>query len=192
MATLTQITQLNPGSLYAAFKSKQGPFLAALDHYGQRSVEQIRQTLVRADTPLGGVRAFFRQLAASAAERRGMRSCFLLNTVLEVARHDPQVRARVKHHLDAVDSLFRQRLESAQERGELAADADPKALSAFIMTNIWGLRILLAAGAEPQRCAWWSSRCCGSWGDCRRRRMHPSRRRPGGFRYRCHKASSRP
>ncbi len=151
MATLTQTTELNPGSLYAAFKSKQGLFLAALDHYGERSVEQIGQVLARAGSPLEGVRAFFRQLAASAAEPDAMRSCFLLNTVLEVARHDPEVRARTSHHLDAVEALFRQCLESAKERGELGTDADPKALSAFIMTNIWGLRILLAAGADPQR-----------------------------------------
>lgn len=151
MAKLTQTTELKPGSLYAAFKSKEGLFLAALDHYGERSVHKIRQTLFSADTPLGGVRVFFRQLSADATESEARRSCFLVNTVLEVAGRNRQVRERVNHHLDAIEVLFRQALEAARERGELAPDKDPEALAAFIMTNIWGLRVLLVGGADPQR-----------------------------------------
>jgi TetR/AcrR family transcriptional repressor of nem operon len=151
MATLTEATDLKPGSLYAAFKSKEGLFLAALDHYGERSVEQIQQILSSADTPLDGIRAFVGQLAANAMKPEAGRSCFLVNTVLEVARHNPPVRERVNHHLDAIEDLLRRVLETAQERGELAADKDPEALAAFIMTSIWGLRVLLAAGAERRR-----------------------------------------
>ncbi len=151
MANITQSTELQPGSLYAAFKSKEGLFLASLDHYGELSIETIRRTLSSADSPLGGVRAFVRELSANATEPAAKRSCFLVNTVLEVARRNPAVNERVNRHLDAIEALFRQALESARERGELAPDKDPEALTAFIMTNIWGLRVLLAAGSRPQR-----------------------------------------
>jgi len=151
MANLTETTELKPGSLYAAFKSKEGLFLAALDHYGERSVENIRQTLLSADTPLDGVRTFFRQFSADATGPEAKRSCLLVNTVLEVARRNRQVRKRVNHHLDAIEGLFRQALEAARERGQLAHDKDPEALATFIMTNIWGLRVLLAGGTDPQR-----------------------------------------
>jgi TetR/AcrR family transcriptional repressor of nem operon len=151
MATLTETTDLKPGSIYAAFKSKEGLFLAALDHYGERSVEQIREVLSAADTSLAGVRAFLYGLAASTTDTQATRSCFLLNTILEVARHNTRVCARVNHHLDAVEVLFLRSFEDAQVRGELTADADPRALAAFIMASIWGLRILLATGTEPHR-----------------------------------------
>jgi len=151
MANLTETTELKPGSLYGAFKSKEGLFLAALDYYGERSFQEIRQTLLSADTPLHGVRVFFRQLAASATGPESTRSCFLVNTVLEVARRNRRVRERVNHHLGAIEGLFEQALEAARERGELAPDKDPDALAAFIMTNIWGLRVLLVGGADPRR-----------------------------------------
>lgn len=151
MAQLTETTELNPGSLYAAFKSKEGLFLAALDHYGRRGLEDIRKTLSSAGTPLNGVRAFLEQLTETVAESQAKGSCFLVNTVLEVARNNPQVRRRVKHHLDAVEALFRRTLQAAKEEGELAADKDPEVLAAFIMTNVWGLRVLVAAGADPRR-----------------------------------------
>lgn len=151
VADLTETTALKPGSLYAAFKSKEGLFLAALDHYGELSADKIRQSLSSAGTPLEGVRFFLQQLSANAYGPEAKRSCFLVNTVLEVARHNPQVRVRVNHHLDAIEALFRRALETARESGELGPDKDPEALAAFIMTNIWGLRVLLAAGADPQR-----------------------------------------
>jgi TetR/AcrR family transcriptional regulator, transcriptional repressor for nem operon len=151
MATLTETTELKPGSLYAAFKSKEGLFLAALDHYTAQSVERIRQALGSADTPLAGIRAFFRRLAVEALEPEAKRSCFLINTVLEVARRNPHVRERASQHLDRVEALFRQALEVARDRGDLAPDQDPTTLAAFLVTSLSGLRVVLAAGAEPQR-----------------------------------------
>lgn len=61
------------------------------------------------------------------------------------------MRERVKHHLVPVEDLFRQSLEAARDLGELSPDANPAAVAAFIMTSIWGLRVLMAAGTEPHR-----------------------------------------
>ena len=94
---------------------------------------------------------FFRQLADSATEPEAQRSCLLVNTVLEVARHDPPLCERVNQHLAAVEALFRETLEAAQARGELAADRDMEGLTAFLVTTIWGLWVRLAADVEPQR-----------------------------------------
>lgn len=151
MADLTETTELKPGSLYAAFKSKEGLFLAALDHYAEHTIEQIGATLSTADTPLAGVRCFLKKIAADAAAPESRRSCFLVNTVLEISRRNCRVSELVNRHLDVIEGLFRQALEAARKSGELAADKDPEALAAFIMTNIWGLRVLLVAGAQPQR-----------------------------------------
>jgi len=151
MADLTETTALKPGSLYAAFKSKEGLFLAALDHYGELSFQNIRRVLSSTDTPLGGVRKFFEQISANANEQEDEHSCFLVNTVLEVARRNPRVRERVNLHLNAIEGLFRKALQASREHGELDPESDPEALAAFIMANIWGLRVLLAAGADRKR-----------------------------------------
>lgn len=151
MADLTETTELRPGSLYAAFKSKEGLFLETLDHYAERSIEQIGTTLSTADNPLEGVRTFLEKIAADAKAPESRRSCFLVNTVLEMSRRNRQVSERVNGHLDVIEGLFRQALGKARDSGDLAQDKDPEALAAFIMTNVWGLRVLLAAGAQPRR-----------------------------------------
>lgn len=151
MADLVEVTDLKPGSLYAAFHSKEGLFLAVLDHYGERSVARVEQTLKQADSPLQGIRSYFRQLAEDAAKPGGRRSCLLVNTVLELSRQNERVQARVNRHLDKIEGLFRHALEDAQANGELAPDKDPVALAAFLMANIWGLRVLAGATPSPAR-----------------------------------------
>ena len=59
MASLVDATSLKPGSIYAAFDSKEGLFLAALDHYAQQSVARIKRALAGADTPFRAYATFF-------------------------------------------------------------------------------------------------------------------------------------
>jgi TetR/AcrR family transcriptional repressor of nem operon len=151
MAELMKATGLQPGSLYGAFDSKQGLFLAALDHYGERGAGRLRQALADADSPLQGIRGFFRRLAGDIADPKARRSCLLVNTVLELSRQDAAVQQRVNSHLDAMEELFRQALEAARTSGELAPDKDPAALAAFLMTSIWGLRVLGGTDPAPER-----------------------------------------
>lgn len=151
MADLVEATDLKPGSLYAAFQSKEDLFLATLDYYGQESAARVEQALAKADSPLEGIRRYFRQLAREVADPRAKRSCFLVNTVLELARQNKAVQKRVNRHLGAIETLFRRALETAQARGELARDKDPKALAAFLMSNIWGLRVLGGTAPAPER-----------------------------------------
>ena len=127
MSRLTRATRLQPGSLYAAFRSKEGLFLEALDHYGQRSIEEIGSTLRSYENPLDGIREVVRHL------------------VLEMAGQNPRASERAYRHLKEIEGLFREALEDAQRRGYLDEHKDPSALATFIMTTIWGLRVLMAA-----------------------------------------------
>jgi TetR/AcrR family transcriptional repressor of nem operon len=151
MANLAERTELGSGSIYAAFQSKEGLFLATLDHYGGLSVASIEQALSASESPLESIRAYFRMLAKEAAKPQAQRGCFLVNTVLELARLNPTVQKRVNHHFANIEALFRNALERSQARGELAYDKDPASLAAFLLTNIWGLRVLAGTGPQSAR-----------------------------------------
>lgn len=149
MTQLVEATGLNPGSLYAAFESKEGLFLAVLDHYGAQSADRVAKALSRAASPLAGIRDYFRGLAGTTSRSRN--SCLMVNTVLELGRHNDTVQKRVKQHLEAIERLFRDALTTAQSRGELPADRDPQALAALLMTSIWGIRVLNGTAPEARR-----------------------------------------
>lgn len=148
VAELVRITKLQPGSLYSAFQSKETLFLAVLDRYGRASVAQIERTLARTRSPLEGIRRYFRGLAREVAGGEDNRSCLLVNTVLELSRQNATVQRRVNQHLESIEAVFRRTLERARDAGELSRDADPAALAAFLMTSIWGLRVL--SGTAPR------------------------------------------
>lgn len=151
ISQLVEATQLQPGSLYAAFQSKQGLFLAALDFYAAQSLKRLRGVLAEAVDPVAGIRRFFGQLARDAADGRHRRGCLLVNTVLEVGRHDAEVQARVKAHLAEIEGVFLAALQEAQAHGLLAAGKSPQSLAPFLMTTLWGLRVLSGIGVDTEQ-----------------------------------------
>lgn len=149
VAALAEKTRLNPGSLYNAFQSKEALFLEAIDHYGESGVRQLAVFLSGTQSALSGLRQLFHQLALDAFKGGRECTCFLVNTVLEVSRHQPAVRECVNKHLAAVEMLIRDALQLAQAQGELDANKDASALASFLICNIWGLRVL--GGTAPSR-----------------------------------------
>ena len=53
---------MRPGSIYAAFGSKEGLFAETLRLYADRSEQQFHQTMAAAETPLAGLAAHVRAL----------------------------------------------------------------------------------------------------------------------------------
>ncbi len=149
VADLVEATRLKPGSLYAAFHSKEDLFLAALDHYGHRSVATIQAMLTGSASPLEGIRRCLLQIADEVAGDRASQGCLLVNTTLELGRHGGAIQKRVKAHFNQIERLFRDALLQARTRGELAPDKNPDALAAFLLSSIWGLRVL--GGTAPTR-----------------------------------------
>jgi TetR/AcrR family transcriptional repressor of nem operon len=142
MAKLVEVTDLKPGSLYAAFSSKEGLFSSALDLYGQRSLSALKQCLAESDSPLQGVIDFVHQLADEVVNDRNQKGCLLVNTALEVSPHSKRIRKQVNTQLGAIEAAIFGALQSAAENGALSGLIRPKQLAKHIMVNIWGIRVL--------------------------------------------------
>lgn len=142
MAKLVEVTGLKPGSIYAAFQSKEGLFASSLALYGQQSVAQLRSCLDQAPTKLLGVTDFIRALGREIISDRRNRGCFLVNTALELSPHNERIRLLVNEQMEAIETLIADAFEAAREEGELSAAHEPAALAKYVMVNIWGLRVL--------------------------------------------------
>jgi TetR/AcrR family transcriptional repressor of nem operon len=148
VSQLVEATRLKPGSLYAAFDSKEGLFLAALDHYAAFSKARLRQALDEADGPLQGIEGFLRQMLQAQYATTPPRGCLLVNSILELGRQNPAVRERIKAHLDAIEAELCRALIAARAAGALADRPSPQARARLLMTTIWGLRVLGGTGAD--------------------------------------------
>ncbi len=150
IAQLVKATHLQPGSLYAAFQSKEGLFLAALDYYAQQKLKRVRDAFAQAADPLQGAERFLQIAASDCGVEDTTCGCLLVNTVLEAARHNPRVRERVQSHLGEVRQVVVAALTEAQRQGLLAADKSPDTLATFLMTTVWGLRVFGGSGGGEQ------------------------------------------
>ena len=93
-------------SLYNAFGDKRSLFRDVLNRYAERSTRERIARLEAALPPKEAIRAFLGEIVERAldADRRG---CLLVNTTLEIARHDPEVGAVVAQRFDEIEAFFR-------------------------------------------------------------------------------------
>ncbi|WP_415898866.1 TetR/AcrR family transcriptional regulator [Neptuniibacter sp. QD48_11] len=139
---LVNATKLKPGSLYGAFQSKRGLFLEVIDTYAARSLNRVSSVMENAETPLKGIEQFFKCFCDDLVHDRLGKGCLMVNTMLELATEDDEIRERVGGYLSQVETYFTNALIQAQEQGLLDRKQSPEDLSTYLMTNIWGLRVL--------------------------------------------------
>jgi len=146
MPDLVQATKLQPGSLYAAFDSKQGLLEASLAQYAQRSLEKIKSTICAANSPLDGVKAVLQGVVMeSISDKKG---CLLVNTLLELSLSDEKLRLLIIGYLADIEKQLQITLQSAQQLGEIKQHQDPFAMAKFLMLNMWGFKVMAKTGAD--------------------------------------------
>ena len=138
---LVASTKLNPGSIYAAFDSKEGLFLETLEFYGKRSQATLKQVIEKADSPIIGIENFFRALI-NKNDEESKNGCLLVNTVLEMSSHKPNIQEQANKQLNAVELELYEALKKAQNLDLLTAEANPEIIAKYLMINIWGIRVM--------------------------------------------------
>jgi TetR/AcrR family transcriptional repressor of nem operon len=151
MADLVERMGVARASIYATFGSKRELYLKALDRYGELADPGLLAGLSQPGPVLPAVRALVERYAREAAGDAGRRGCFVVNTAVELAPHDPLAARRVRANWDFVEIALTSALMRAQAQGELAEDRDPRALGRFLLVLMQGLRVMGKAEAEPDR-----------------------------------------
>ncbi|MBI3770221.1 MAG: TetR/AcrR family transcriptional regulator [Deltaproteobacteria bacterium] len=139
---LTAATGLLPGSLYAAFGSKEDMFRVAVERY----VAQLRAAISNGVRGLAGVQDVLDtvvRLTASDPERRG---CLILNTIPESSSLSAPTRRQLQSGLRAMRRFVRDRLREAQDDVGTSVDLDP--LAALVFAAAVAIRVLGRAGLD--------------------------------------------
>ena len=139
MSELVEAMDMNRGSIYATFGDKRSLFLGALKHYDRVHREAWLTRIAARCEPRAAIIQVF-EGAVDAALGRSSDGCFLVNTALELAAHDEEVREVVADSLRSAESFFAVMLEADGRDRRLA----PALLSMFV-----GVRVL--ARCRPER-----------------------------------------
>ncbi|QNP68891.1 helix-turn-helix transcriptional regulator [Streptomyces roseirectus] len=150
MADLVEHLGIARASIYATFGSKHDLYLKALDRYGELHHPVLVRELSAPGPALPGVRAVVRRFAdESTAEPGRACGCFVVNTAVELAPHDPAAARRVDLGWEHLETLLHAALERAQAQGELTPDRDPRALARMLLVFLQGLRVVGKASTDP-------------------------------------------
>ena len=139
---LVAATGLQPGSLYAAFGNKKGLFLEVIDQYNRDFIGKIRRLRMDSSPALPKIRKLLQQIVDEAAEGRAENGCLTVNALLEMSQHDADIADRLHAYNAKLRKAFAWLVKDAQSEGDVVAGQDPNELAAFVMNNIWGMRVM--------------------------------------------------
>lgn len=141
MRDLTQATHLNPGSLYSAFRNKQGVFLESVDFYSRVLRRETEATLGGSGNAAERIGHFFEALLDGTRDDPDNKGCLLINTLLEAPADEPELSQRAGEALGYVEGRFAAVLEEGQADGSTRTTTPPARQARLLMTGIFGLRV---------------------------------------------------
>ncbi len=149
MQDLVDCTGVNRGSLYATYGDKRSLFLAALRLYDQTVRRRLLAEVEARFGPREAIRRLFLAVIADVSEAGGNRGCFLTNTALELAPHDPEIGRIVAQGQQEIEAFFARMIEQGRALGEIPAAVAPAETARGLLASFIGLVVL--ARSRPEK-----------------------------------------
>jgi TetR/AcrR family transcriptional regulator, transcriptional repressor for nem operon len=140
---------LTCASVYNAFGDKLSLYRRALDHYLQQSVRERVRRLESTLAPFAGITAFFEEIIERSISDKHRRGCMLVNSALEMAPHDPDLRKVVSQEFIFIEAFFRRCVIAGQRDGTVTKLHTADDLAKLLLGVLLGIRVL--ARTRPRR-----------------------------------------
>ena len=124
-------------SLYNAYGDKRALFARALDHYVDQSARALIKRFEELLPPKQAVRRFIAEIIENSVNDRERRGCFLINSALEVAPHDTELRALIADRLAEIEAFFYRSIKAAQADEPSLGIAWQKISRAYCWASYW-------------------------------------------------------
>jgi TetR/AcrR family transcriptional repressor of nem operon len=139
---LVDATGVGRGSLYAAFGSKEGLYLAALDRYRERYAEPLVGVIGEGVTAKAVVREVLMGVVDATVGGETGEACLLVAAAGELAHRDLAVRDRLQGTVQSLEDALFELIVRAQVSGEIPAERSAAVAARFLVTTIQGLRVV--------------------------------------------------
>ena len=136
-------------SLYNAFGDKRTLFARALERYATRTMRERIARLEGQHDPKTAIRTFVQDAIERSVADRHRCGCLLVNSALEVAPHDTELRARIAAYLEEIATFFRRNIAAAQAAGTVPPTVNGEDTARLLFGVVLGIRVL--ARTNPDR-----------------------------------------
>lgn len=129
-------------SFYNTFGSKAEVLREAITCYTVRKSELLQKTRSN-----GYVMEVLRNLLLDIAKRNDDgKGCLLVNTAIELSRHDAYIAELTRVGFDTMITAFAALIVVGQEAGEIREDLNAKSQALIVVSGIAGLRVMAVSG----------------------------------------------
>ena len=141
MRNLQDVVDMRPGSIYAAFGSKDNLFKEALNRYAETSAENLADSMAQETTVLGGLKRFLRNVTICNKDTAPSGMCMIVKSVAELTQNDsPDLLAQAKGILQTIEASFTNIFQQAINNGEISTQKSPAELARYFQIQLIGLR----------------------------------------------------
>jgi TetR/AcrR family transcriptional repressor of nem operon len=147
MSDLCSCTGLHKGSLYQTFGDKHTLFMDALKHYADSEFHETTAVLKESNTPLENIRAVVTKICEDASGEKG---CMMINSMVELAPHDPAVKAALQGFGEQRMRTITGMIAMAQEAGEIKVEKEPHKLARQLMMTMAGGAAMVKGLLAPE------------------------------------------
>ncbi|MEU2039686.1 TetR/AcrR family transcriptional regulator [Nocardia niwae] len=145
-------TGVGNGSIYAAYGSKRGLFLAAFERYCERRARLVREAIGSAGgSARSAVRALYQAIIEDCAAQPDRRGCLMINSIAQLATRIPEVTTIGTRTTTDMERGVADRLRPAMHDAGACDEATLSAVSANVVVVAQGLIQLSRLGFPPQR-----------------------------------------
>lgn len=140
---LVDATGVNRASLYATYGDKRDLFLASLRKYDSDVRGRMLSQIGATETPMRAITAVFDRFIEQVREPGANWGCFLINSALERAPHDPEIASLVNRAQDDIEAFFRAMIRMGQDAGEISSDLDARQMARQTLITLMGLLVTI-------------------------------------------------
>ncbi|MGE0575258.1 MAG: TetR/AcrR family transcriptional regulator [Reyranella sp.] len=138
-------------SLYNAYGDKRALFSRSLQRYAERSMRERIARLENSHRPKEAIVAFIEEIVERSLEDPDRKGCMLINSALDVAPHDAEIRAVVSGYLDEIRGFFQRNLVAARKAGQVPRKIDAQSVATHLLGVVAGIRVLARTGAQRRQ-----------------------------------------
>ena len=150
MRDLQTKLDMRPGSIYAAFGSKENLFKLVIDCYVQQSVRVLDSHKDNITSPLEALKSFVLGQIFVDGDIRNCRMCLLVKTLSEAENSHQELTKLARSGLVTMQKKFTELFIEARNMNLIAQDCDCIKLGKWLQMQIMGLIIYAKGLGNPE------------------------------------------
>lgn len=139
---------LSRSSIYDTFGDKHQLYISALEQYRKQAAGGLIDMVKQSISPIQTIQQLLEMLSNDSLNTVCNKGCFMTNSTIELAPHDPEIHKIVKDNMQDIEEAFYNLVKKGQDLGEITSQNDARALARFLFNTISGIRVAAKSGAD--------------------------------------------